>query len=68
MSDLVCCGFCGRDTRNQSHVCNKCMRGISKHDPRRDKDAMELDDGPDCVEDMMAIAVTRMCGDEPDWW
>ena len=37
------CSMCGRDTQRLDKVCNRCTRGISKHDERHDQDKASAD-------------------------
>lgn len=35
--ELVCCDFCGRDTRNKSRICGTCTEGVGKHTERKER-------------------------------
>lgn len=47
-SPLVCCNWCGRDTRDRSHICDKC-RGSrpSKYKFNQDAVGAEMNGDPD---------------------
>lgn len=37
------CLMCGRDTHRFDKVCNRCTRGISRHDERHEQDRASAD-------------------------
>lgn len=60
MAEIMCCEFCGRDTKNKSGVCKVCLKSADQHgkdvEETEDLYGEEFDSVDDTVFDAMTDA------------